>query len=376
MSDLIEDPSKDPPAGGVGRDRLLAAILALLVVYALAVAQALVVPVVVALLVSLMLAPVVRLLCRARLPRPLATAVVLLGLFGLLAGTVGSLVGPARAWIEDAPRSLSRIEAAVVALKQPLRAAAAAGERLTDLSDGGKSSTKPARYESEPNQLAQMLRAAPGVLSSVLVVAILIFVFLLHGENLLRKLVELAPALRLKREIVLATRSAQRELSVYMLTITVINTCLGALTALGLWLLGVPDPLLWGAIAGLLNYAPYLGPMLMLLVLSVVGFGYFDRPSDALLLPGLFLMLNIVEGQMLTPMVVGRRLALDPIIVFLGLVALGWLWGVAGVLLALPMLTCLRIVAEHVSGGETLATILRPSERQAFEPPRSAADPA
>jgi predicted PurR-regulated permease PerM len=128
---------------------------------------------------------------------------------------------------------------------------------------------------------------------------------------------------------------------------------------LGLWLLGVPNPLLWGGVAALLNYAPYVGPLMMLIVLTVVGFGSFDSVPQALMLPGFFLVLNILEGQLFTPLTLGRRLALDPIMVFLGLVTLGWLWGIAGVLLALPMLTCIRILAERVTGWEVLAKLLR-----------------
>jgi predicted PurR-regulated permease PerM len=116
--------------------------------------------------------------------------------------------------------------------------------------------------------------------------------------------------------------------------------------------------------------------MLMLLVLTVVGFGEFETVSQALLLPGMFLIFNIIEGQILTPLTVGRRLALDPIVVFLGLVILGWMWGVAGVLLALPLLTCLRILAERVTGWEALAKILRRADPPADEPTPKTVTPA
>lgn len=369
-------PSPEPPLANRGRDRLLAAIFLLLLLYGLVLAQSLVVPLVIALLVSLILAPAVRLLCRSRLPRPLATSIVLGGALLVLIGLVGSLLGPAKAWLDDAPRSLARIERAALSLREPLRAAEAAGERLAGLGEDIGPARKSVPTESSESQMSQLLLAAPSALGSVMVTVILIFVFLQHGESLLRKLVELAPALRAKKEIVLAIRSAQRDLSLYMLTITVINLGLGGTTALGLWLLGVPNPLLWGGVTALLNYAPYVGPMLMLLVLTVVGFGEFETVSQALLLPGMFLIFNIIEGQILTPLTVGRRLALDPIVVFLGLVILGWMWGVAGVLLALPLLTCLRILAERVTGWEALAKILRRADPPADEPTPKTVTPA
>lgn len=340
------------------RDRLLGSILLLLVLYACYLASALIVPVLVALLVSLTLAPAVRQLCAARIPRAIAAAVVVVSLMAAAGALVGSLLTPAQEWLTQAPRALARVEVALRSIQQPLQAASEAGERLAELTEGN-SRRRPTVVEASPNQLGQMLKATPAVLVGLTMTLILIFIFLLHGDSLLRKLVEIAPELRMKKEIVQATRSAQHDLSVYMVSITVINITVGAITALGLWWLGVPNPLLWGGVAALFNYAPYIGPLMVMIALTVVGFGHFDTPMEALLLPGLFLLLNILEGQLFTPLTVGRRMALDPVVVFIGLFTLGWMWGIAGVLIALPLLTCIRIVAERVSGWETLAKVLR-----------------
>jgi predicted PurR-regulated permease PerM len=363
----------DPPevlAESPVRDRLLSGVLVLLVLYAFAVASSLVVPVLIALLLSLLLAPAVRVLSHAGLPRSIASVLVLGCVVGAMVVALISLFDPAREWLAEAPRAMQKIERAMHSLQEPLRAASEAGERIAELTEGGGESRRRQErvVEAGPSGVTQALRAAPAIAASMLVVLILTFIFLLHGDGLLRKLVEIAPELRMKKEIVLATRSAQRDLSVYVLSITVINIAVGAVTAFGLWWLGVPNPLLWGAMAMLFNYAPYIGPATMLVVLTLVGFGHYDSPWDAMLLPGLFLLLNIIEGQLFTPLTVGRRLALDPVVVFLGLVTLGRLWGIAGVLLALPLLTCLRIIAEHVSGWETLAKILRRAESPPLEP--------
>jgi predicted PurR-regulated permease PerM len=371
---MTQPPDHEPPeviADSPVRDRLLAAILALLVLYACAVAATLIVPVLVALLLSLLLAPAVRVLSHAGLPRSIGSVLVLGCVLAALIAALSSLVEPAREWLADAPRAVAKIERAMQSLQQPLQRASEAGERIAELTEGGGDGRRRQErvVEAAPSQLAQALRATPAVLTSLMITLILSFIFLLHGDDLLRKLVEIAPKLRVKKEIVLATRSAQHDLSVYVLSITVINIGVGALTALGLWWLGVPTPLLWGSIAALFNYAPYIGPAAMLVVLTLVGFGHYDNAWDALLLPGLFLLLNIAEGQLFTPLTVGRRMALDPVVVFVGLVTLGWLWGVAGILLALPLMTCLRIIAEHVSGWETLAKILRRADVEPLAPP-------
>ncbi|MGE4073235.1 MAG: AI-2E family transporter [Lysobacterales bacterium] len=341
------------------RNRLLAGILALLVLHACAVAEAVIVPLLLALLISLMLAPSVRWLCRWRLPRPLSVVVVMLVTLLLSSALIGGLIGPARSWAAQAPKSIARMEMAVSGLRSPLREASKASEqidKLTDLDSGGRRTQK--TQDVEPSRLTQMLKATPGALTSVVLTLLLILIFLLHGEKLLRKLVELAPALRLKKEIVLATRSAQHELSRYIISITTINAMLGGLAALALWALGVDNPLLWGGVAAILNFVPFVGPMVTAALLVVAGFAQFATPLAALCVPGVFLALNTIEGQLLTPLVVGRRLALDPVMVFLALMLFGWLWGVAGLLMALPLLTCLRIVAQRWPGSNTLARLL------------------
>lgn len=340
------------------RNRLLAGILALLVMYTCAAAAVLIVPLLLALLLSLMLAPAVRLLCGWRFPRALAAALVLLFAIAIAGSVLASLVSPARAWMVQVPKSLERIELALSDLRRPLLAATHAGEQLAKLTTVDGDGASPRMVDTSPSRIAQMLSATPAALASMAATLLLIFIFLLHGDAVLRKFVELAPELRIKKDIVIATRSAQHELSTYMATIAAINSALGLLTAAGLWWLGVGDPLLWGAVVAILNFAPFIGPVLAAVVLLVVGFARFDTPLAALSVPGMFLFLHLVEGQLATPLIVGRRLALDPVMVFLGLMLFGWLWGVAGLLLAMPLLTCVRIVAERVPAWTALAKLL------------------
>ena len=345
-------------AGHPTRNRLLAGILLLLGLYTCALGAVLIVPLLVALLVSLTLAPAVRLLCRWHLPRVLATLLVLLSTIVLSVVLLASLVAPARAWMVQVPKSLARIELALSALRQPLLVATHAGEQIADLTNLGGDNKLQHVVDAGPSGIARMLSATPAAAASAVGTLLLIFIFLLHGDALLRKLVELAPALHLKKDIVIATRSAQSELSTYMITIAAINAVLGLVTAIAMWCLGVDNALLWGGVVALLNFAPFVGPMVAVAVLVVVGFAHFETPLAALSVPGIFLALHLIEGQLVTPMIVGRRLALDPIMVFLALMLFGWLWGVAGLLLAMPLLSCIRIVAERVPSWNVLAKML------------------
>ena len=212
--------------------------------------------------------------------------------------------------------------------------------------------------DSAQGMFAQALSAAPAILAGIIITILLTFLFLLHGDDLLRKFVTLAPHLRAKRDLVEATRHAQSELSMYVITITLINAALGLATAGALWLLHVHDPLLWGGIAAILNYAPFIGPLITAVALTVVGFAEFPTPALAFAPPAAFLGLHLLEGQLITPHLVGRRLALDPVMVFLAMLVFGWMWGVAGLLLAVPLLTCAKIIAERIENGEAMVTLL------------------
>lgn len=340
------------------RNRLLAGILVLLVLYACAAAAALIVPLVLAVLLSLMLAPAVRLLCHWHLPRALSALLVLLCTLMLAGSLLASLVGPARAWVAQVPKSIARIELSLNRLRPSLAAATHMGEQIAKLANVDDDKQPQRMVDSGPGRIAQILNATPAAFASMIATVLLIFVFLSHGDALLRKLVELAPALRIKKDIVMASRSAQHELSTYMITIAAINAVLGLLTAGALWWLGVDDPLLWGGVAAVLNFAPFIGPMFTVMVLVVVGFSCFETPLAALAVPGVFLALHLIEGQLVTPLIVGRRLALDPVMVFVALMLFGWLWGVAGLLLAMPLLTCVRIVAERIPTWTALAKVL------------------
>jgi len=255
------------------------------------------------------------------------------------------------------PRALSRLQATVHDLRRPLQAASEATRELGKLASiDGKAPLQV--VETSNSMMGQFATLAPALVAGVMIVLFLTFLFLLHGDELLRKFVTLAPHLRAKRDLVQATRQAQHELSLYMITITLINAGLGLATALALYLLRVPDPLLWGGLAALMNYAPFVGPLAMSCVLTVVGFGEFASPLHALAAPGAFLGLHMIEGQLVTPHLVGRRLALDPVMVLLALIVLGWGWGVAGLLLAVPLMSCAKIIAERSENGHVVATLL------------------
>jgi predicted PurR-regulated permease PerM len=368
---VVEPPKVAPPVAHQGRRRnhLLAAIVVIMLLYTCALAEAVLVPLLIAILFGLMLAPPVRLLERSRIPRVVGSLAMVLLMLAVITVVITALASPARAWMERMPRAMDRIETVLRDVRRPLQAATEATRelgKLTQMDSGTQGHVQV--VDSSPGFLAQALSAAPSVIAGVVISIFLTFLFLLHGDDLLRKFVMLAPHLRAKRDMVEATRHAQRELSLYVITITLINACLGLATAGALYLMHVHDPLLWGGVAAVLNFAPFIGPLLTMAALTVVGFTEFTSPSLALAVPAVFLGLHMIEGQLLTPHLVGRRMALDPVVVFVSLIVLGWMWGVAGLLIAVPLLTCAKIVAERMEDGHVLALLLSRSSKQDVAP--------
>jgi predicted PurR-regulated permease PerM len=132
--------------------------------------------------------------------------------------------------------------------------------------------------------------------------------------------------------------------STYIGTITLINVTLGALTALILWQLGMDSPVMWGGIVAVLNYIPYLGPIASALLLFLGGLMVFPDAWAALLPPAIFVGLHMIEANLITPMIVGKRLTVNPLAILVALSFFSWVWGTTGALLAVPLLIIIKTV--------------------------------
>jgi predicted PurR-regulated permease PerM len=324
-------------------------LIALLVPFALAIcyaAQDVLIPVVLALLISLLLSPAVSLLERIRVPRAMGSCLILIALVGMFAGGITRLAQPARDWIANAPKTIQTIERRFDGFREPIREAQEASKKIQDLAQ--PSSSPQTLVTEQPSLLATMATGTPRVLASVAVVLILVYFFLSSGDSFLRRWVEVTPRLTDKKLVVSIARDVQGEMSRYLLMVSCINIALGSATAVAMKLMGVPNPLLWGAVAAVLNFAPYVGAATTGLMLLAAGFTAFDTLGHALAVPGIFFCLAFIEGQLITPTIIGRRLALDPAVVFVWLMLWGWLWGIVGILLAGPLLACFRILCQRI----------------------------
>jgi predicted PurR-regulated permease PerM len=193
-----------------------------------------------------------------------------------------------------------------------------------------------------------LLSATHTVLAGVGLMALTLYFHLGWGDLFLRKLIRALPTLTNKQRAVEIARETERQVSAYLLTITLVNALLGAALGAAVWLLGVPNPTLWGAMVFVLNFIPYLGPLIGIVVLGVVALVTLPGLGYALLVPAFYFLLHSVESNIITPLVLVRRLTLNPIVMFLWLSLWFWLWGIPAAVLAVPMLKTLKIFCDNI----------------------------
>lgn len=325
---------------------LLDALLLLALLYTVTLCKALLIPLVLAAFIGLALNPIVAGAARWGVPRWLGASVLMLALIGGIGTGIALLTPPALDWFHEAPTTIRRFVPKLEHITQPLEAANRATQTLVN--------GHPVRVRPQPADVAvsawDVVSTAPKVLAAILTVVLLVFFFLVYGDLLLRRLVEIGPDFRYKRQAVSVVRGIQHEVSRYILTTLLINITLGALTAGLLWQLRMPDPLLWGAVAMFANFIPYVGAIVTTTVLLLVGLAHFDDIGHALLPALCFTGLTVFEGNLVTPLILGRRMRLSPIAILIWLLVWGWLWGIPGALLAVPMLTSAKLIAGHVRG--------------------------
>lgn len=320
-------------------------------------AQDLVLPVLLAGFFALVGNPIIRALRRLYVPRVLGALVVLLG--GLaIAGALGTqLVEPASEWVRQAPRAMREMTPKLRELTKPVQDANRAAENIARAAGGESKPVQVVRTETDDPY--KMLTTTPKLIASVLAVVLLTFFFMVYGENLQKNAIALLPGRQQKKLTVEIMQSIELELSRYVLTITVINIAVGLIFA-GLlhWLkVPLPEALLWGTMAALLNFAPYVGPLIGIGMMLIMGFVAFDD-WKALVPAGIYLGLHTLEGQIVTPIVLGRSMRVSPLVLILALMVFGWLWGLIGLLLAVPLLVCVKLVLERIEGMDGWARLM------------------
>ncbi len=355
------DGSQDADANTSRRElrfiRISLFTLATLAVFAiLYFTHALLMPVVLALFFAMVLSPAVEML-RRWMPGIVAAALVMLLLAGAITSLVNATMEPAREWVERAPRLLLDVDRKVRPLRRfavKIDEVAAQAGRVTG---GPTAASEPA--PAPPSR--GLLWKTPTVVIPVVGVFFLTFFFLSSGPALLVKLAESRRTTTSARQLITVAEHVRRQTARYLSTIASINVALGVATAALAWAFDLPTPVLWGVMAGLFNFIPYAGSATTLVVLAIVAIVTHDSLGPAFAVAASFLGLATLEGQVIQPLALGRRLALSPLIVFLGLWLWGWLWGVAGMFLATPILLTVKAISCELKSWSVLAEFLGPA---------------
>ena len=330
-------------------------LFALALVAAIYLGRAILMPILFGMLMAVVLAPLVERLSRLHIPEPLGAAAVMLAAVGMLVLAVELLVLPAWEVLAELPVQAQALLGQLLEWLRSFRL----GNWLTprDSADLGKQATAHATAQGI-SMTGVLLKSAQSFIISAVSASLLAYFLLSSGDLFLTKLVRVLPSVRDKVRAVTVVRTVQREVATYFASLTMINIGLGFGVMLLTWAFGLPMPWFWGAMVALLNFVPYIGASVSALLLFLAGMAFTDSTGQALLLLTCFVGVTFVEGQLINPLLVGKRLALNPTVVFVALVFWGWMWGVGGMLLAVPLLIIIKKFADQTPGWEAVAEFL------------------
>ena len=326
----------------------LGGIFLLLSLYTLKLASPFFIPVVLALLLNFLFASLIRGFQRFWIAPPFSAVVVVGCLVGGVVFGIYQLASPARDWMGKLPEVARQVERKFKDIKQTVREVSKASQevdRLTKLETGEKTQKVEVR---KPTLGESLLAPTQDFLIGAGIVVVLLFFLLSSGDLFLRKLVNVLPGMHEKRTAVEISRQIEQDISTYLAAITAVNSMFGVSVCIALYFLGMPNPYLWGVMAGLLHFIPFLGGVIGISVVTMVAAVTFETLGAILLVPASYFSLNLLWEYLVLPFVMGRRLMLNPVIVFVWLIFWGWLWSVPGALMAVPLLAILKIICEHV----------------------------
>jgi len=344
---------------------LLLTIMA--VFYTLYFTSDIVLPFVLAGVLNLLLSAPMRFLNqRLHIPKPLAALMLIVLLFGVVGGIGAAISVPASGWISKAPESLPALQHKLSFLNGPIHAVQNGMKKLQTLVDQSSTPTPGVRtvavqqsgtsgLTSVGSSILTSTRAFLGQLFSML---LMLFFLLYEGDSLLRRFVEIMPTWADKRRTVQIASEIEHNVSLYLATITVMNLLVGSLNFLQCWALGLPNPLLWGVVAFLLNYIPIIGPFTGIVIYFFVGLFVFPSALHALLPPAIYFGIHLMEGETITPLLLAKRFTLNPVLVMASLLFWDWLWGIPGAFLSVPLLAVFKIFCDHVESLTAIGHIV------------------
>jgi len=311
------------------------------------VASEIVLPLVFAIILNLLLQPALRILQRLHVPRMLAALLLIIALFGAVLGLGAAISGPASTWAAKLPEGVPRLQERLSFMREPINTVQRFLRQVEDFGATGPSPNAAAQGRG-PALLTTLFTGTRNFASGLFTTVLFLFFLLVSGDIFLHRLVEIVPRFRNKRQVVDISQQIESDISAYLVTITIMNVAVGVAMALTMWLTGVGDPILWGAVAFLLNYVPILGIASGVVIFLLAGLLTIEPLWLALLPAGIYVGVHVIEGETVTPMLLARRFTLNPVLIVISLVLWLWMWGIPGAILSVPMLAVAKIICDRV----------------------------
>lgn len=343
------------------RSMALVVLAVLATLYTLYFAREFLIPIAFAILLTFLLSPVIRFLARLHLPPPAGAAIVVALLMGAVGGGVYALAGPAQTLADSAPATLTKANKKLrtLILARVQKATSQVEKAAGTLGDSAGS--RPPRQvvvDTGPSIGARLLGTTQTLVGALLQIVILLYFLLAGGDLFVQKFIKVLPQAGDKDKAVHIARATEAAVSAYLSTALLVNISEGIVVGLILWALQMPSPLFWGVLVAAVEFVPYLGALTAVVLLGLAGLTTFDHVGHALLIPGAFLSVNLIQANLVTPMLLGHRLTLNPVAIFIGLTFFFWIWGVAGAFLAVPLLATLKIFCDHMPSLAALGEFL------------------
>lgn len=316
-------------------------------------------PLVLAVLFTLTFRPVARQLHRHGIPPPVSAVVLVLLIASAAVGVALLLAQPITQMVTDAPRIVTELRERFSGLQAPLAELSAAGKQLQSLTNPSPDSTGPQQVViAEPGILSWAAATLSGIGTTLAATFIFAIFLLSSGDLFLHKLVRVVGSLSEAKRSLRIVHDVENEVSRYLLTISVINLGLGCSVGIAMAILGMPSPVAWAAAATLLNFIPYLGATLGIVTTALVSLITFPSLPMAILPPAAYLVLSLLEGSLVTPLTLGRRLELNSVAILVALAFGGWMWGIVGALIAVPVLVVIKVFCDHFPNLSTFGEFL------------------
>jgi len=339
----------------------------MLVMFALFYSRSMAVPIATAFAMYMVLRPIVRQGSRWGIPSTVGAAGILIGLLVALGLGTYLVIDPAQEIIADAPQHIATLKQKLSTVTAKLHEVNEATEDLASTASNGEAGQAIAEEEEPvPVEIKQpgwingisYLSGTGNVVSFLTITGALLYFLLATGDRLLRSVMQALPTFTARRKLVEVIRNVQEGFGDYLAKISAINMCLGIAVAMAMWFWEMPSPIMWGVMAFAFNYLPIVGAIVGCCIIFLVALMNFEPTYYAFLVAGTFLTLTSLEGQFITPAILGRSMRINPVLVFLSIVVWGWMWGIMGVFLSVPILIATRFACEAYDGLAPLGLIL------------------